>query len=123
MPLAALVTGAHRHDVPPLIPLREAVPAVRGTPGRPCRRPHRVHGDRGDDAPLHRRLLRAMGITPVLAKRGTPPGSGLGVYRWGVERTLSWLPQYRRLRVRYERRSDIHEAFLSIGYALICCSV
>lgn len=31
--------------------------------------------------------------------------------RWVVERTLSWLHQYRRLRVRYERRADIHEAF------------
>jgi transposase len=120
IPLAALLTGAHRHDVTQLIPLLEAVPAVRGKPGRPRRRPRRVQGDRGYDSQPHRRLLRAMGITPVLAKRGTPHGSGLGVYRWVVERTLAWLPQYRRLRVRYERRSDIHEAFLSIGCALIC---
>lgn len=31
--------------------------------------------------------------------------SGLGSQRWVVERTLSWLHQYRRLRVRYERRA------------------
>jgi transposase len=31
-----------------------------------------------------------------------------------IERTLSWLHQYRRLRVRYERLVDIHEAFLTI---------
>jgi transposase len=37
-----------------------------------------------------------------------------------VERTLSWLNRYRRLRVRYERRADIHQAFLSLGCALIC---
>jgi transposase len=44
----------------------------------------------------------------------------LGIFRWVVERTLAWLHQNRRLRIRYERRDDIHEAFLSIGCALIC---
>jgi replicative DNA helicase len=56
----------------------------------------------------------------VLAKRGTDHGSGLGLYRWVVERPLAWLPPWRRLRVRYERRADIHEAFLTLGCALIC---
>lgn len=37
-----------------------------------------------------------------------------------VERTHSWLNRYRRLKVRYERRQDIHQAFLSLGCALIC---
>jgi hypothetical protein len=43
----------------------------------------------------------------------------LGRYRWVVERTLSWLNRFRRLKVRYERRADIPEAFLSLGCALI----
>ena len=37
-----------------------------------------------------------------------------------VERTLRWLRQFRRLRMRYERRADIHEAFLSLGCSVIC---
>jgi transposase len=37
-----------------------------------------------------------------------------------VERTLSWLHQYRRLRIRYERRADIHQAFLTLACSLIC---
>ena len=49
-----------------------------------------------------------------------PHGSGLGTQRWVVERTISWLHQYRRLRVRYERRADIHDAFLQIAGCLIC---
>jgi transposase len=40
--------------------------------------------------------------------------------RWVIERTFAWLSQFRRLRVRYEKRADIHEAFLSFGCALIC---
>lgn len=64
--------------------------------------------------------LRALGIEPVLAKRNTPHGSGLGVYRWVVERTLSWLHQFRRLRCRYERKPELHEALTSLACALIC---
>ena len=37
-----------------------------------------------------------------------------------VERTLAWLNQFRRLRVRYDMRPDIHETFLSLSCALIC---
>jgi hypothetical protein len=36
-----------------------------------------------------------------------------------VERTLAWLNRFRRLTIRDERRDDIHEAFLSLGCALI----
>ena len=56
----------------------------------------------------------------MVAKPHSPHGSGLGRERWVVERTVSWLHQYRRLRVRYERRDDIHEAFLDIACSLIC---
>jgi transposase len=37
-----------------------------------------------------------------------------------VERTFAWLNRLRRLRVRYDKRADIHEALLSLGRALIC---
>ena len=37
-----------------------------------------------------------------------------------VERTLTWLNRMRRLTVRYERRADIHQAFLTLGCCLIC---
>jgi transposase len=58
---------------------------------------------------------------PWLAKRNTEHGSGLGQRRWVVEQTFAWLNQFRRLRIRYEKRANIHEAFLSLGCALICC--
>jgi transposase len=55
-----------------------------------------------------------------VAMRRTAHGSGLGRWRWVVERTFAWLNQFRRLRARYDKRADIHEAFLSLGCALIC---
>ena len=73
-----------------MVPLVDAIPPVRGRRGRPRRRPRELYG------------------------------SGLGKKRWVVERTIAWLHQYRRLRIRCERRDDIHEAFLAIGCSLIC---
>jgi transposase len=120
VPLATILTGANAHDVTQLQPLVEAIPAVRGKRGRPRRRPERVQGDRAYDSEPHRAWLRGLHIEPVLAKRNTPHGSGLGVYRWVVERTLAWLHQFRRLRCRYERQPELHEAFLTLANALIC---
>jgi len=79
-----------------------------------------VVGDRGYDAAAIRQGLRTRGIAPWLAMRNTEHGSGLGRFRWVVERTFAWLNQFRRLRVRYEKRADFHEAFLSLACALIC---
>src|SRR6266542_973287 len=67
-----------------------------------------------------RARLTGILIVPLLAMRRTEHGSGLGGWRWVVERTFAWLNQFRRLRVRYDKRADIHEAFLSLGCALIC---
>jgi hypothetical protein len=53
----------------------------------------------------------------VVAKPGSPHGSGLGVFRWVVERTLAWLHRFRHLALRYERRADVHEAFLGGSHA------
>ena len=105
-----------------LLPLVDGIPPIAGKRGRPRRRPERVQGDRAYDSAAHRAELRRRGIEPVLAKRGTEHGSGLGKHRWVVERTLSWLHQHRRLRIRWERRDDIHLAFLTLGCILICCN-
>ena len=59
-------------------------------------------------------------ISATIPRPKQPHGSGLGKQRWVVERTIAWLHQYRRLRIRYERRADIHEAFLQIAGCLIC---
>jgi len=37
-----------------------------------------------------------------------------------VERSFAGLHQFRRLLVRYDRRADIHEAFLSLACCVIC---
>jgi transposase len=117
------VTAANVNDITPLLPLLDEIPPVRGKPGRPRRKPEAVYADRAYDSERHRRELRRRRIQPFLAKRGEAHGSGLGKVRWVVERTLSWLHQFKRLRIRFERRADIHEAFLTLGCILICWSI
>ncbi len=73
--------GGNRNDVTQLI---RAVPAVRG---------------------------QSVGIAPIIARRGPGHGSGLGKYCWVAEQTFALLHWFRRLRIRWEIRDDIHEAF------------
>nr|WP_240529867.1 IS5 family transposase [Streptomyces mangrovisoli] len=119
IPLAVSLTGGNRNDVTQLLPLLDEVPAVAGLVGRPRQRPDALFADRGYDHDKYRRLLWKRGIRPVIAERGHLHGSGLGTYRWVVERTIAWLHGFRRLRIRWERRDDIHEAFLGLATCLI----
>ncbi|MFM0489918.1 IS5 family transposase [Paraburkholderia graminis] len=123
VPVSAILTGANRNDVTQLLPLVDAIPQIRGTRGRPLRKPKVIYADRGYDSNAHRRRLRERDIRPVIARRRTEHGSGPGKCRWVVERTHSWLHGFRRLRIRFERRSDIHEAFLKLACALVCWNI
>ena len=114
------LTGANSHDVTQLIPLVDSIPPVKGKVGHPKSKPEIVQADCGYDSQPHRVQLIAKNIQPVVAKRGEPHGSGLGKTQWFVERTISWLHQFRRLRIRFEKLSEIHEAFPKIGCCLIC---
>jgi IS5 family transposase len=101
----------------------DAVPAVkgpRGRPGRPRKRPAKLHLDKGYDYPRCRKALRRRGITPRIARRGIESSQRLGRHRYVVERSLAWLVGYRRLQVRYERRADILLGFLHLACAVIC---
>ena len=76
--------------------------------------------DRGYDHDTHRRLVWKRGIKPVIARRQTPHGTGLGRHRWVVERTFAWLHNRRRLLVRTDRQHETHEALLALACCLIC---
>lgn len=119
-PLAVSLTGGNRHDVTQLIPLLDAIPRIRGLRGRPRNRPKRLFADRGYDYDKYRRLLWKRGIKPLIARRGVAHGSGLGRTRWVVERTFAWLHQFKRLRIRYERRADLHQSLLELACSIIC---
>jgi transposase len=122
IPLASSVTAADRNDVSEMAPLVNELPEVAGEVGHPRRQPDALQGDLAYDSEPHREGLRQMGIDPVLPEKGIDEDSGLGETRWPVERTLSWAHPNRRLRSRYERRPDIHQAFLTLACIKICAS-
>jgi IS5 family transposase len=123
IPLAIRLSAANAHDATQLLPLVDAIPSVigpRGKPGRPRKRPTKLHADKAYDSLNLRRGLRIRGITPRIARRGFDSSQRLGRHRWVVERTLAWLLGFRRLGVRYERRADLLQGLLHLACALVC---
>lgn len=121
LPLAIEHTGANVHDSELAMTLVDKVPAVEQPDGtRECR-PQLVFADQAYNAEEKiRQPLRERGIEPLIGQRSDEHGSGLGIFRYVVESCLEWLFQWRRLRVRYEKRADIHSAFLKLACAMIC---
>lgn len=114
-------TGANVHDSEMAIPLVEGIPPIKQPHGRPRKRPDNIFADRAYDAEEKiRQPLRQHNVMPQIARRNAEHGSGLGKYRYVVEAAFDWLFNQRRLRLRYEKRDDIHQAFLIIGCLLIC---
>jgi len=94
----------------------DAIEPIRSkTRGRLHRRPHTLHADKSYDYHHLRLALRKRRLIRRIARCGIEPKNRLGCYRWapvGGRRTLSWLIRFRRLKIRYEHRADIHLAFL-----------
>jgi transposase len=123
IPLAVRLPAANVHDSNLLEPIVDAIPAVvgpRGRPGRPRKRPAKLHADKAYDSSEKRRALRSRGITPRIARCGVESSERLGRYRWIVERSLAWLLGCRRLGVRYERRADLLQGLLHLACSLVC---
>ena len=123
VPLAAFSTAANVNEGTVLERLVDAVPPLKqphGGPGRPRRRPDKLHADLGYASRGNRALLRRRGMAPRIARKGIESRTKLGRHRWVAERDVAWLHANRRLRIRYERHPELHDAFHDLGCALIC---
>jgi len=122
IPLAVLLSGANVHDSQRCLEVIDAIPGLRtaGRRGRPRKRPDKVHADKAYDSHALRVACRKRGICPRFVRRGIESSDRLGRHRSVVERTFAWLNRFRRLAVRYERRTDLHLAFTLLGCSLIC---
>lgn len=119
-PLAVTVTPANLHDLRQLMNLLFVkFPRVGGKVGRPPELPKSVTADKGYDCSAARDILTACGITPHIPRRGDQNDTPLGRARWPVERTISWLKQFRRLRIRWDRLPENTQAFLDLACAII----
>ena len=122
-PLSVVVAGANRHDKTLAIRTIDEMMA-----DRPERRVYRLHHlclDKGYDyADVIAGVLERDFILH-LKKRGVkeePTTSGGRTYparRWKVERTNAWHNKFRRLLVRWERKSEHYLAMVALASALI----
>jgi transposase len=120
IPLAGDITGANVPEIKELLPLEDSAGPLDEETMEPKHRPESTYGDRAYDSEPHRQQLRARGIDPKLAKRYTEHGSGLGKYRWVVERFFAWLHRFRKLRFVTEKTEEMQFAFFNLGLSLIC---
>ncbi len=118
--MAVTLTAANEQDSVQFEGLIAALPAVKQRHGYRGKRPGKVHADKGYDFPRCRRFLSRRGIRVRIARRGVEASDKLGRHRWVVERSLAWLARFRKLTIRYERKPEIHVAFLTLACALIC---
>ena len=98
----------------------------RGPRRRPTK-PQRLIADRGYDSNAIRALLVKRAIEPIIPKRRKnrvathQDGRKLRRYRrrWIIERTNSWLQNFRRLVVRYEHSVTNFTALVHMACALV----
>ena len=102
VPLVVRTTPANVNDETQLPALLKAAPAVRGPRGRPRRKPGSIFGDRAYGTVAMIALVISLGIFSFLAPRNSDThGSGLGFFRYVVERTLAGFSQSRRIGMCY----------------------
>jgi IS5 family transposase len=98
----------------------DAMPAIRFLPELPRQRPTKLHADKGYDCLRCRAYLWRRGITSRIARRSVEGSERPGKHRRVVQRTHGWFTGSGKLRIRFERRLDIHRALLSLDAAFIC---
>jgi transposase len=114
VPLGLVAAGANRHDSPLLgLTLHAAMDQVGPLPDDV-----NVNLDRGHDSNTSRALLRELGFTGEIARKGVPAPIQAGK-RWVVERTHSWMNSYGKLRRCTEKNSTVVEFYLHLAAALV----
>ena len=121
VPLVVQTTPANVNDDKQLPALLDAMPAVQGPRGRPRQRLGCLFGDKMYGTKEQIAGVRERGIFSFLSPRTkTDHGSGLGVFRYVVERTLACFGHFRRLKMCYERT---HESFQALHEVAAACLV
>jgi putative transposase len=120
-PLSLIVAGANRHDVKLLGPTLDAIVVERPRPTP--RKPQNLCVDKGYAGKPAQKVMRDRGYIPHVPEKGTARQrfrTKGKARRWVVERTHSWMNNYRKLRVRYEKKAANFEGLLHLAIALIC---
>jgi transposase len=116
------VSGAQKHDVKLLESTLDHI-VVRRPEGKNAAKQH-LCGDKGYAGAPAREAIESRNYIPHVRQRGEEVqakkrNKRYKARRWVVERTLSWLNRFRKLLVRFEKKTSSHEALLELACALI----
>ena len=121
-PLSLIVAGANRHDVKLLGLTLDALVVKRPRPT--ARHRQNLCVDKGYAGKPAEKEMRDRGYIPHVPQKGalkaTRHRTKGKARRWVVERTHSWMNNFRKLRVRYEKKAANFEGLLHLATALIC---
>lgn len=136
IPFAIEISAGNENERNQLVPLLEQLLAREI-------RPAQLWADRGYDGEQLRARIRERGVEPVISRRrrrGEPaPADAIllerggrqvkrnrdpnGRHRWPVERTNSWLRNWRRVSTRWERHPDYWLAVIQTAAALVAWQI
>jgi transposase len=121
VPLAMVITGAHRHDVSQLETLLDSVIIERPDP---FEQPQNLCFDKGYRGEPALEAVVVRGFIPQIRSRGEEKRTieqdpTYKARRWVVEVTHSWMNRFRKLLVRYEKLTTTYTALLMLACAFI----
>lgn len=129
VPLTGILASASTSEFNLILPTIDTL-AIHKRPMHPITKTKILIADKGYDAGWVRTKLRERGITPYIPKRRKPREQEEPSYnrrikphyatRWVVERTFSWLGNYRRILIRWEKNITLYRGFFKLACALIC---
>lgn len=122
VPLGLAIAGANRTDMKLVRATIESIVVERPEPS--AEQPQGMCLDKGYDYAEVRAILTEFGFTAHIRSRGEEAQAlareaGTRARRWVVERSHSWMNRFRRLLVRWEKKSAHYLAFLHFACALI----
>ena len=122
IPIGVAVDGANRHDMKLAEATLNSIPVNRPTP-RPYHRQH-LYLDKGYDFDEVRELAEAFAYTAHIKARGEEAkelqaSTRRKARRWVIERTHSWLNRFRRILIRWEKKTENYMALLHFVFGLI----
>jgi len=122
VPVGLVVEGANRHDMKLVQATLASILVARPEPTAAL--PQGMCLDKGYDYDEVRLLLAAFGFTAHIRPRDEEAcdlarDATQRARRWVVERTHSWMNRFRRILVRWEKKSQNYLAFLHFACALI----
>lgn len=129
--LTGILSSASTSEYNLIFPTLDTI-SIEKRPNHPITKTKTLIADRGYDAEWVRDELRSRGITPYIPKRRKQGQKEQPHYntrikpfyatRWIIERTFSWLNNFRRLVTRWERYVSTYQGFFHLACIMLCLS-